>query len=60
MQYEKNQEGIEELQNEIRKLEGSILEQKSKLTDFEKELREVNMENFMKAPNTLEGKFPLL
>ena len=60
VQYEKNQEDIETLQNEVKKLESNILERKAQLADSEKELREVNMQIFMKVPNSLEGKFRLL
>ena len=56
VQYEKNQEDIEELQNEVKQVESSIFERKKRLAQDEKELREVNMEIFMKVPNSLEGR----
>ncbi len=52
----KNQDNIEGLQEEMKSVESSIFERKTQLADCEKQLRHVNMEVFMKVPNSLEGE----
>lgn len=52
LQHEQNQVSLEELLGEVKKLESAILEKKTQIADYDKELRELNLTNFTKVPAT--------
>ncbi len=55
---------LDKIINEVKALECDILERKTQVEDYEKELREANLENFTLAPlpakSPSEGRYPII
>ena len=58
MQNDGSQENLEQIVNEVKLLESAILEKKTQIADLENDIRNVNLELFMKVPISEKAASP--